>query len=104
MQQIIGRARTLELLLTNARLSAAQAHDWGLVHEVAPPAEAVNQAVGFALRLHPGPGYVVRETRALLDTLNIRNQLQLEAVAIRTAARGRWFREALDAFITEHRD
>ena len=41
-------------------------------------------------------------SRKLLDTINIRNQLQLESVAIRTASRGQFFRDALRAFLDAH--
>ena len=48
------------------------------------------------------PAYALLETRRLLDTVNMRNQLQLESVAIRTAARGAAFRDALKAFLDAH--
>ncbi|HEY0582395.1 MAG TPA: enoyl-CoA hydratase/isomerase family protein, partial [Chloroflexota bacterium] len=104
LPQIIGRARMLELLLTNKRLTARQAHEWGLVHEVVPDDQALQRAVAFARGLEAVPGYALRQARSLIDTMNIRNQLQRESVAIRTAARGPRFREALRAFVEAHPD
>ncbi|HEV7665308.1 MAG TPA: enoyl-CoA hydratase/isomerase family protein [Chloroflexota bacterium] len=104
LQQMIGRAKTLELLLTNKTLSAVEARDWGLVNEVVADDRALEAAVAFARSLHATPGYALRQTRGLLDAINIRNQLQLEAVAIRTAARGAWFRDAVAAFAAAHPD
>jgi 2-(1,2-epoxy-1,2-dihydrophenyl)acetyl-CoA isomerase len=104
LPQIIGRARMLELLLTNKRLTAREAHEWGMVHEVVPDGEALQRAVALARGLEPVAGYALRQARSLIDTINIRNQLQREAVAIRTAARGAGFREALRAFAEAHPD
>jgi 2-(1,2-epoxy-1,2-dihydrophenyl)acetyl-CoA isomerase len=104
LMQMIGMARMLELLLTNRRLDAEAARDWGLVHEVVDDGRLLDRAVEFAATLAPVPSYALLETRRLLDTINIRNQLQREAVAVRTAARGAWFRDALKAFLDAHPD
>jgi hypothetical protein len=50
----------------------------------------------------PVPGYALLQTRRLLDMSYIRNQLQLESVAIRTASRGEFFRQALREFVDKH--
>jgi enoyl-CoA hydratase/carnithine racemase len=104
LQQLIGRSRVLELLLTNRRLPAAEALEWGLVNEVVPDPELLDHAVAFAQNLDPVAPLALRQTRALLDTVNLRNQLQRESVAIRTAARGPWLRQALQAFRNAHPD
>ena len=59
-------------------------------------------AVAFAASLPPTPGYAMLETRRLLDASNLRNQLQLESVAISTAARGEFFKAALRKFRESH--
>jgi 2-(1,2-epoxy-1,2-dihydrophenyl)acetyl-CoA isomerase len=103
LERMIGGSRTLELLLTNRRLSASDAHAWGLVNEVVDrDDQLLERALAFARSLAPVPAYGLLATRRLLDTMNIRNQLQLESVAIRTAARGTWFHDALKAFIKDH--
>jgi 2-(1,2-epoxy-1,2-dihydrophenyl)acetyl-CoA isomerase len=102
LERMIGPARTLELLLTNRRLGAGEALAWGLVNEVVDDAQLLDRAVAFAAGLQRVPGYVLLETRRLLDSVNIRNQLQLESVAIRSAARGAAFRDALKAFRDAH--
>jgi 2-(1,2-epoxy-1,2-dihydrophenyl)acetyl-CoA isomerase len=104
LTQTIGRARALDMLVTNRRVGAAEAQAWGLVNEVVEDERLVERAVEFAASLAPMPGYALLEARRLLDTLNIRNQLQLEAVAIRTASLGTWFRDALKAFAEAHPD
>jgi 2-(1,2-epoxy-1,2-dihydrophenyl)acetyl-CoA isomerase len=102
LQRIIGAARTLELLLTNRTLDAASALDWGLVSEVVPQDELVDRAVALAASLTPVPAEILLETRRLLDLTGIQNQLQLEAVAIRAAAKRPEFRAALHAFLAAH--
>jgi 2-(1,2-epoxy-1,2-dihydrophenyl)acetyl-CoA isomerase len=102
LERMIGPARTLELLLTNRRLGSDEACAWGMVNEVVEDAQLLDRAVAFAAGLAPVPSYALLQTRRLLDALNIRNQLQLESVAIRTAARGAAFRDALKAFLDAH--
>jgi len=102
LERTIGAARTLELLLTNRRLGAREAHAWGMVGEVVDDDQLVDRALAFAAGLGAVPAYALRQSRRLLDTINMRDQLQLEAVAIRTAARGEVFRTALKAFIDAH--
>lgn len=102
LERTIGAARTLELLLTNRRLAASEAHAWGLVSEVVDDDRLLDRALAFAGQLEPVPAYALRLSRRLLDTINMRDQLQLEAVAIRTAARGTVFRTALKAFLDAH--
>jgi 2-(1,2-epoxy-1,2-dihydrophenyl)acetyl-CoA isomerase len=95
LERTIGMVRTRELLLTNRRLSAREAYDWGLVNEVVPESELLNRAVAFAAGLDAVPGHALLQTRRLLNAGNLRHQLQMESVAIRTAAKGEFFREAL---------
>ena len=104
LERTIGAQRTMELLLTNRRLLARQALEWGMVNEVVPDAQLEERAVAFAGDLHPVPGYALLQTRRLLDMSYIRNQLQLESVAIRTAARGARFRQAIQEFRAAHPD
>jgi len=104
LERTIGAARTLELLLTNRRLAAAEALTWGMVSEVVADDQLIDRSVAFAGGLAAVPAYALRQSRRLLDTINMRDQLQLEAVAIRTAARGDVFRAALKAFLEAHPD
>lgn len=55
LPRLIGMRRTQELMLTNRRLSAAEALDWGLVTAVVPDDELVHRAEAEAQRLVAGP-------------------------------------------------
>jgi 2-(1,2-epoxy-1,2-dihydrophenyl)acetyl-CoA isomerase len=102
LERTIGPARTRELLLTNRRLNAREAFAWGMVNEVATDDQLLDRAVAFASGLQAVPSYVLLMARRLLDASYLRNQLQLESVAIRTAARGEYFRNALRQFLESH--
>lgn len=102
LERSIGLVRTRELLLTNRRVSATEALDWGMINAVVPDDQLLSQALAFATSLSPVPGYALLQARRLLDSSNLRNQLQLESVAIRTAARGEFFKAAVAAFRQAH--
>jgi 2-(1,2-epoxy-1,2-dihydrophenyl)acetyl-CoA isomerase len=102
LQLLVGRPRTLDMLLTNRRVDAQEALAWCLVNEVVEPPELLDRACAFANSLERVPHYALRETRKLLDSINIRDQLQLESVAIRTSSRGQYFRDALRRFLDAH--
>lgn len=104
LERTIGLVRARELLLTNRRLAAREAYEWGLVNAVVRDDELVDRAVEFATRLEPVPGYALLQTRRLFNAGNLRNQLQMESVAIRTAAKGEFFRRAVQAFREQHPD
>jgi 2-(1,2-epoxy-1,2-dihydrophenyl)acetyl-CoA isomerase len=104
LERAIGLPRTRELLLTNRRLGAREALAWGMVNEVTEQGSLLARAVAFARGLEPAPVHARLETRRLLDVGNLRNQLQLEAVSIRTQARGQFFRDALRSFRESHPD
>jgi 2-(1,2-epoxy-1,2-dihydrophenyl)acetyl-CoA isomerase len=99
LARTIGAARTMELLLTNRRVPADEALALGLVNEVVDDADLLDRATEFAAGLLRVPAATLLSTRHLLDLNGIRNQLQLESVAIRTAAKQPAFRAALAAFL-----
>jgi 2-(1,2-epoxy-1,2-dihydrophenyl)acetyl-CoA isomerase len=102
LERTIGAARAMEMLLTNRRLGAAEVLEWGMLNEVVPADALLDRALAFARALPSVPAYTLLQTRRLLDMAQIRHQLQLESVAIRTAARGEVFRSALAAFLAAH--
>jgi 2-(1,2-epoxy-1,2-dihydrophenyl)acetyl-CoA isomerase len=99
LTRTVGVARTLELLLTNRRVAADEALELGLVNQVVDDAELLDRATAFAASLVRVPAYTMLSTRRLLDLAGIRNQLQLESVAIRTAAKLPHFRQALHELV-----
>ncbi len=62
----VGYARALEILLTGRIVSAEEALVWGLVNRVAPPGEALSDALAWAEAIAAEPPDVVRAIKALL--------------------------------------
>ncbi len=45
LPRLIGRARALEMFVTGLRLSANEAHEWGLVTRITPANAVVSEAI-----------------------------------------------------------
>jgi 2-(1,2-epoxy-1,2-dihydrophenyl)acetyl-CoA isomerase len=98
----LGLARTMQLLLTNRRLTADEALAWGLVNEIAAPDALVERACTLAASFEPVPSETLVATRRLLDsatTQSLDAQLDAEAAAMCSAARQEAFREAIQRFL-----
>lgn len=67
LPRMIGRMRALQLMMTNAPLSAAQAKEWGLVLDVVPDDRLMTEAKGLAARLAEGPTATLVATRRAVD-------------------------------------
>ncbi|MBS3808535.1 MAG: enoyl-CoA hydratase/isomerase family protein [Desulfobacterales bacterium] len=55
----VGRARALEMILFSKRLSAAEALDAGLVHQIVPPEKLMDEVTSFAHKLAERPPVAV---------------------------------------------
>jgi 2-(1,2-epoxy-1,2-dihydrophenyl)acetyl-CoA isomerase len=100
--RLVGARRALELMLTNRRLSAREALDWGLVNQVVPDADLAATVRAQAERLAHGPTLAFAEARALLrQSFSNTAKTQLEQEARSLAAMGATddFREGVTAFV-----
>lgn len=106
LPRLVGDGRARELMLTNRRLSAAEALDWGLVSEVVPAERLQQVADKMTARLAAGPTAAYATTRELLSAsqaATLESQLELEARGIaENAARGDG-RAGIDAFLSKTR-
>jgi 2-(1,2-epoxy-1,2-dihydrophenyl)acetyl-CoA isomerase len=91
---LAGRARTMELLLSNRALTADEALAWGLVNEIGALAHACQVAASF----EGVPAETLLATRRLLDK-TLLDQLDEEQDAVSSAARRPEFEQALRAFL-----
>ncbi|MDB5447837.1 MAG: Enoyl-CoA hydratase/isomerase [Phenylobacterium sp.] len=85
LPRLVGLRRAQELILTNRRLTAAEALDWGLVTEVVPQAELAARAEALAQRLAAGPTRAFGAAKRLLaDSYgrDFRSQVDEEARCI----------------------
>ncbi|MEB2284944.1 MAG: enoyl-CoA hydratase [Polyangiaceae bacterium UTPRO1] len=102
----IGDRRARELMLTNRRLSAAEALEWGLVNRVVPAERLLPEATALATTLAAGPTRALGAVKALLNESfehGLEAQMELEARAIAAAAGTSDGREGVRAFLEKRK-
>jgi 2-(1,2-epoxy-1,2-dihydrophenyl)acetyl-CoA isomerase len=102
VHRLLGAARAFEWMTSNRRLTAAEAHAWGLVSEVVEanklPARAAEVAAGYASAPTRGIGM----TKRLFDHADhatLEEQLEREAQLQTAATATADFREGVAAFL-----
>lgn len=101
VQRLLGTPRAFEWMTSNRRLTAAEAHAWGLVSEVVEVAAFASRVAERAAELAAAPTHAIAETKRLYDlaaTATLEEQLEREAEAQAAAARTDDFREGVAAF------
>jgi len=104
LPRLIGLRRTQELMITNRRLSAAEALQWGLATQVVPDAALAETAAGFAKQLATGPTRAYGTVKSLLASTfseSLETQMELEARGIAAMASGADGREGIEAFVAK---
>lgn len=106
LPRAIGLARTKELLMTNRRLSAREAFEWGLVNKVVPDDELAKEAEALARRLASGPTQSFGSVKRLLCqsfTETLESQMEHEALGIVGMTKTKDGKEGIAAFIEKRR-
>ena len=106
LPRLVGMKRALELTLTNRRLSAREACDWGLVTEVVPAERLAARAEELATALAQGPTATLGSAKRLLHsgwTQSLETQMELESRAISEAAGTADGREGVTAFVEKRK-
>jgi 2-(1,2-epoxy-1,2-dihydrophenyl)acetyl-CoA isomerase len=100
--RLIGQARALEWLGSGRRLTAAEAHAWGIVSEVVEPTVLETRAAEIAGELAALPTRAIGMTKRLVDrapAATLDEQLEWEAQLQAAATETDDFREGVDAFL-----
>ncbi len=100
--RLLGYARAFEWMTSGRRLSAAEAHAWGLVSEVVEPDRLAERAREVAASLASMPTRGIGMTKRLFDhapTATLDEQLELEAQLQAAATQTEDFREGVEAFL-----
>ena len=100
--RILGYARAFAWLASGQRLSAADAHAWGLVAEVVEEGKLAERAAALAGEFAAQPTRAVGMTKRLLQraaTSTLEEQLELEAQLQVAAAESDDFAEGVAAFL-----
>lgn len=106
LPRLVGIRRAQELMLTNRTLSAAEAHDWGLVTEVVADAELAARATELAEQVAAGSAGSNGAVKSLLLSSlknSIEEQMEAEARSIAARADSADGREGVDAFLAKRR-
>ena len=102
----VGRVRAAELALLGEKLSAQQAHEWGMVTRVVEDDAVMSTAQQFAERLANGPTHALGLMRKLLwiagDT-SFDDQLSEERDAQASAGKHPHFTEGVAAFLEKRK-
>ncbi|MFL5870799.1 MAG: enoyl-CoA hydratase-related protein [Solirubrobacterales bacterium] len=102
----IGCTRAAEMMLRGARVTAAQALEWGMVNRVVADDELATEARALTARLAAGPGLAYANAKALLNRRaypDLDLQLDAEADAQREQGRTEDFLEGVLAFVEKRR-
>jgi len=102
IHRLLGAPRAFEWMTSNRRLTAAEAHAWGLVSEVVEADAFEARAKEFAAELADQPTRAVGMTKRLFDhadTATLDEQLEYEAQLQAAAAASEDFREGVTAFV-----
>jgi 2-(1,2-epoxy-1,2-dihydrophenyl)acetyl-CoA isomerase len=100
--RLLGYARAFEWLTSGRKLTAAEAHGWGLVSEVVEDEQLRARAGEMATQLAAMPTRGVGMTKRLLDragSLRLEEQLELEAQLQAAATQSEDFAEGVAAFL-----
>ena len=102
VRRLLGTARAFELFGTGRRLTAAEAHAWGLVSEVVEAGSLQARAAELAAELAALPTRAVGMTKRLFDHAEhatLEEQLELEAKLQAESTQTADFREGVAAFL-----
>jgi 2-(1,2-epoxy-1,2-dihydrophenyl)acetyl-CoA isomerase len=102
VHRLLGAPRAFEWMTSNRRLTAAEAHAWGLVSEVVEADALAGRAAELASFYASMPTRAVGMTKRLFDhadTATLDEQLELEAQLQAAAAQSDDFREGVQAFL-----
>src|ERR687891_1288592 len=100
--RLLGPARAFEWMTSNRKLTAAEAHAWGLVSEVVEAERLPERAAELAAAYAAAPTRGIALTKRLFDhaeNATLEEQLELEAELQGEAAASEDFREGVAAFL-----
>lgn len=106
LPRLVGTRRAAELMMTNRRLSADEALQWGLVNQVVPPEEVMPTAMALAKQLASGPTKSYGVVKKLLtQTFNesLETQMEIEGRGIADSGRTDDAREGFAAFFEKRK-
>jgi len=102
VHRLLGAPRAFEWMVSNRRLTAAEAHAWGIVSEVIETDSFAPRTAEVAAAYAAMPTRAVAMTKRLFDhadTATLDEQLEMEAQLQQAATQTADFREGVAAFV-----
>ena len=102
VRRLLGTARAFDWMTTNAKLSASEAHAWGLVNEVVDADRLAGHVAEIAAVYASLPTRAIGMTKRLFDhaeNATLEEQLELESELQTAATQTDDFREGVAAFL-----
>ena len=106
LPRMIGLSRARELMLTNRRLKAQEALEWGIVNKVVPDGDLLKEAEALAKSFANGPTRSFGKVKKLLNesfSSTLETQMEQEARGIAEMARTIDGIEGVNAFVGKRR-
>lgn len=106
LPRLVGVRRAMELMLTNRRLSAAEALEWGLVNRVVADDELMDAAGELAAGLATGASVAFGRVKDMLNTSlasTLETQMEAESRAIADMSRTHDGVEGVSAFLEKRK-
>jgi len=104
LPRLTGRARAMGLALLGEKISAEQAHAWGMIWQVVDDAELTDTARQLAVHLASQPTFglgLIKQAINAAETNTLDAQLDLERDYQRLAGRSADYREGVSAFLNK---
>ncbi|BFM15310.1 enoyl-CoA hydratase-related protein [Maricurvus nonylphenolicus] len=102
LPRLIGDRRAKEMLITNRKVSAQEALDWGLVNQVVEAGKELETAMDLAKQLTKGATAAFGSVKQLIassSTESLESQMALEAELIAANSEGIDGQEGINAFL-----
>lgn len=106
LPRMIGVQRAMELALTNRRLTAEEALDWGLVNKVLPAEDVLPEAQKLAAQLAAGPTLAYGGVKKLMRTSfdqSLETQMEDESQSIVAMTYTADVKEGIEAFLNKRK-
>ncbi len=106
LPRLIGMRKAMDLMITNRRLTAQEAENWGLINQVVPDEELQTTTMALAQKLAKGPtdafGVVKKLLLCSFDN-SLETQMELEGRAISKRAGAANGQEGVQAFLEKRK-
>ena len=106
LSRLVGTRRAMELYLTNRNLSAREALDWGLVNQVVPADQLMNEVTSLAEKLARGPTRAhggVKKLLLMSPTETLESQMERETRQIVELSKSADGIEGVRAFVEKRK-